>query len=264
MLRPLSLLILIAIVSATMTSCDEAQRDVMASKVMNKIDSALGTYAVAMQRVENGYDAMKASRDKLMEGQIRAEVKAERAKTKVDNAQASVEKIKAAGKKVVAWIDAGEFPVKTGSKTFSKEDLLALGSKLRARLTAAKAHADGMEQTWKTYLSAQKQLGSQYNAAEQQIVELGNQLVILRAKVDALRAQRDAASIAGASGTTIAAQFDNLQNEMDNLFASAETETRLGEAAWKKVASTYAQDSDLLNSLQTSDEQTDDLRDLFD
>ncbi|MCH2153908.1 MAG: PspA/IM30 family protein [Phycisphaerales bacterium] len=257
--------VLIIFGSVVFASCDKAQRDVVADNIMESIDNALGKYDVALKRVENGYDSMKKSRDALQKGMIKAQVQSERAQEDVDKARKLVENAKKTGKSIMEKINAGEFPVTMANgKSYEKAELVAAAQKVGDRLKVAETTLAGMEATYNTYNTAQSRLKSQFDAASKKLDQMKPQINVLQAKIATLQAQREAASIAGDAGASIADQFENLQGEMDDLFAEAETELRVGEAAWKAMEDEMTDDDDLLAEFQTSDDQLQNLEGMFD
>ncbi|MDG2291999.1 MAG: hypothetical protein P8L37_05020 [Phycisphaerales bacterium] len=247
-----------------LVSCDKAQRDVAVDNIMKSIDEALGKYDVALKRVENGYEALRKTSVKIENGMLNAQVRSERAEDVLSESQVRVKRLKQSGATLVDQIKEDKFPLAIGGKSYTKPQAMELAAKVKDALQRAQEKLQGDEQVLSTYNTAAAQLSSQFNLAEEKLNKMRSDISLIKVKVGALKAQREAAGIAGDSGASIADQFESLQTEMDNLFVETETSLRQDQAAWARMETEMKGDDDLLESLQSEESQLDELERMFD
>lgn len=216
--------------------------------LVDTIDAAIGEFRVKRAEVAEGIERLKESEGKLRRGQIRCEVKAEQlAKelTEIDDKNARAFSSLGTLRELIA---AGE-PAVLGGREYSvaqlqvlAEDVISLHKSLKTQYEGIGGAKVLLDETAKTLLT---KLGQ----AQSRIFSMENQLREIDAKIMALDTMRGAAGTTGSSGETLAANFKDVQNELNDLYVQVETELRIEEEDWK---GSLARESDVEQFIQGS------------
>ncbi len=199
-----------------------------------QIDKALGEYTVRRTEVKTGITNLEQSAKKIQEGQISSEVQAEQLTQKLAavnekkaGAQASLTRLR----DLVAKAE----PATLGGKQYSVAELQSMAENLITAFKSLETQSSGIEKARDLLTSNAKTLHAKSDQAKAMIDSMHSQLETIDAKLLALTTMRDAAKTAG-SGSDLADNFKQVQDQINALYVKVETNLRVEEQSWKTAS----------------------------
>lgn len=223
----------VACLSLTFAGCGP-RSEVIKDKVMDQINTMIGKTEIKEKKVETMMADIEKAFPPLTEGKIKAKVEAGQLEKRIVEIEEKIADAEASLKTLQGYLTTGE-PVQLAGKTYSTADLASQAGKviqahksLTADLTAMKAAKSQLEQS-------ATELEERLETGRQQLATLKAQHKQIQGYLVSLNAQKKARAVAGESDTTLAANFENLQKEMNELDADVQTQLGVESEKWKEV-----------------------------
>ena len=205
---------------------------VVKTDVVAAIDARLGEVRVRQTEMHQRVSGLSQGIDRLREGQITTEVRAEQIAKRVERAAALQLRAESALGSLRDLIAAKTGAV-LGGKTYSPQELNPLGERVAAAVEAVRGQRTALEQAQRTLTESAVKLRARVEEGRLALSQLQNQLTLVDGKIDSLTVLRDAATIAGATDGSLANQFQTVQADLDSLYGKVEAGLRIEEDRWK-------------------------------
>jgi len=205
--------------------------------LVDQIDAAIGEYRVKQTEVKTAISNLNGSMMKLMEGKIKSEVQAEQLdsqlvslKEKKQAAQGSLGKLRD--------LIAKNEPAVLGGKSYSVVELQGMAEKVISAHKSLETQSKGIERARDILSNNAKTLGDRMSQGQATIANMQSQIEEIDAKILALSTMQDAAKTAGGDSASLAANFKDVQDQVNSLYAKVETNLRMEEESWKQASAT--------------------------
>lgn len=199
-----------------------------------QIDKALGEYKVKQAEVRSGVAGLEQAAKKIQEGQISSEVQAEQLGQRLTSVNERKSAAQASLTKLRDLIAKNE-PATLGGKPYSVADLQSMAERLITAFRSLETQAEGIQKARDLLLASAKTLQAKADQAKAAIDSMKGQLETIDAKLLALSTMREAARTSG-SGSDLASNFKDVQEQINGLYAKVETNLRMEEQSWKTVS----------------------------
>jgi len=205
---------------------------VVKTDVVAAIEARLGEVRVRQTEMHQRVSGLSQGIDRLREGQIATEVRAEQIAKRVERASTLQLRAESALGRLRDLIAAKTGAV-LGGKTYSPQELNPLGERVAAAVEAVRGQRTALEQAQRTLTESAVKLRARVEEGRLALSQLQNQLTLVDGKIDSLTVLRDAATIAGATDGSLANQFQTVQADLDSLYGKVEAGLRIEEDRWK-------------------------------
>lgn len=205
---------------------------VLRSDATAAIDQQLGEIRVKRAEAHTRVERLSAAMDRLREGQITTEVRAEQLAKRVERA-AALQARSEEGLRRLRDLIAARSEATLGGVTYSPQALSSLGNRLASALEAVRSQHAALEQARAMLVESAVRLNTRWEEGRAAMGELRDQLTIIDAKIESLTYLRDAAEVAGAADGSLARQFQRVQSDVAVLYGKVEAGLRLEEDRWK-------------------------------
>jgi len=205
---------------------------VVHTDVVTAIEGRLGEVRVRQGEMNHRLASLSAAMEKLREGQITTEVKAEMVGKRVQQTAALQVRAENALVRVREFVAANE-PATVGGHTYSQIELNHMAERVMAALEAVRGQRSILEQGLRMFTDTAAKLRERYEQGRFALSQLQNQFALINGKVESLTILRDAASIAGASDGSLAGQFQRARSDLDSLFGVVDSQLRIEADRWQ-------------------------------
>jgi len=218
-----------------------ARGEVAKKKILKKLDSWLGESDVQRTEIERGIKGMDDAVEKLGDSRRHAQVQAEMLSKEINTNKKKIEDSKNALTKLKANLAAFEtdakFSVSYGNKTYTKkDDLDKMATSVIAYHKTLVSQTESMERRLQTYETTAATLKAREDEGRTKLVEMKNSLKELDAKVELVKAQKQAAEALNESDKTFADSVQGIEDKIKNLDLTTETALRKEEEKWKEYS----------------------------
>lgn len=213
--------------------------DVVKDTVLKQIDLLIGDLQVNRAKIERGIAAAESSLQPLVEGKIRAQVEADQLARKIGQISRSISEAEDSLRTLKDYLAAGE-SVELAGKTYTIEELNTQAKRVISAHGVLSEQLKTMQQAEARLQDQVSVFESRHTEAKQRIAELKSQITVIdtnSASLDSMRAARQAA---GASGDTLAANFDKLQDEVNSLDVKVQTLLGVEDEKWEESTAATA------------------------
>jgi len=205
---------------------------VVKNDVVAAIETRLGEIRVRQTEVHQRVSGLAQGIDRLREGQITTEVRAEQIAKRVERT-AALQVRAESGLGRLRDLIAANVAATLGGKTYSPQELNPLGERVAAAVEAVRGQRAALEQAQRMLTESAVKLRARVEEGRLALSQLQNQLTLVDGKIDSLTVLRDAATIAGATDGSLANQFQTVQADLDSLYGKVEAGLRIEEDRWK-------------------------------
>jgi len=229
------------IFAASLVGCG-ARGEVAKEKVLSQIDRLLGETEVQKKQLEISLRDMRKAVDTINEGRISATVQLEKMAEKVEAQEARVGKYKGDLTVLATKIKEGQ-SVSLGGKSYNPDELKVVADKVVDLTKSANKELESLRRSRKNLEVAVNSLTSRHTEAKEKLVALEGRVREFDSKISELKTLKDARALAGDSDKTLAANFEALEKQIDDIHTKTETELRVEQERWKDVsAKTHTDD----------------------
>jgi chromosome segregation ATPase len=198
-------------------------------KVVDRIDELLGDFEVKREDVGTQVEKLEKSVDGLRREQVKTEIQAEQLVAEETVLKEGLDELRAALETHRRLLDSKESAV-LGGKTYTPDQLEVRAARL---VRAYRQKQSRWKATNTSRLLLEKTAAALRETVDKRrakVNELGNQLKEIDAKLIALDTLRSASDSAGEDGRSIASDFEEVEDEMDALYAKVEANLRVEES----------------------------------
>lgn len=211
--------------------------EVLKDKVMDQIDALIGKTEIKEKKVEQMMADIEKAFQPLTEGKIKAKVEASQLEKKISDTEQKIADAEASLKTLQGYLSQDQ-PVELAGKTYSKDELKGQANKVIQAHKALASEVAAMKGAKAKLERSAAELDERINSGKQQLTTLKSQHKQIQTYLVSLNAQKKARSVAGQGDTTLAANFENLQKEMNELDADIQTQLGVEDERWKQVTAT--------------------------
>jgi chromosome segregation ATPase len=229
------------IFAASLVGCG-ARGEVAKEKVLSQIDKLLGETEVQKKEMEISLRNMHQAVEKLNEGRISATVQLEKMQEKVEAQEARVNKNKDNLAALATKIKEGQ-SVSLGGKSYNPDELKEIADKAVDLTKSAKKELESLRRSQKNLEVAVSSLTTRHKEAKEKLSALEGKVREFDSKIAELKTLKDARALAGDSDKTLAANFEALEKQIEDIHTKTETDLRVEQERWKDVsAKTHSDD----------------------
>ena len=232
--------VLIAVVGTSkMGTYVEVGRESLA----DKIGKAIGEFRVKRTEARNGIAKLENSVKRLRQGQIMSEVESEQIAKRLETISEKKAAVESSLGKLRELIVKNE-PAILGGKEYSVADLQSLAEKMINTYKSSETQATGIEKARAILIKNANSLKVKVTQAKERIIAMKSQLDEVDAKLLALSTMQEAAETAGGGPEALAANFEDVQDQLNSLYAEVETGLRMEEMSWQEASALGSVDVD--------------------
>lgn len=231
-MKKLTLLLLLGLVAG----CG-ARAEVAKEKLLAKIDSMLGEMDVKRKEIEISVNALKEGIDGLRKAKIKAQVKGDQVKRQAAPFEEKLKSLDTTLSKLRDHLASGE-AAEIGGKTYSPDELKAMGDKVLAVRKELVAQIEGFQKSQMSLQKVVDSLDRKQTEYQQSLSRLESQIAEIDSKSIALKAMKDASAAMGETDKTLAANVDDLENKVNDLYSDVEAELLAEDEEWNETATT--------------------------
>jgi chromosome segregation ATPase len=203
-------------------------------QLLGQIDKLLGETEVQKKQIELQVGNARKAVETLAEAKIKAQVRSEQMAKKVAAQEEKLNELKTYLATLRDHLGA-EQPVVLAGKTYSKDELKALADKVIKLHKEGSAELESLKRSQANLDLATASLADRHKDANSKLVAMENRVREFDAKIEQLKAMREARQAVGDRDLTLAANFQQLEKQIDDLHAKTEAELRLEEERWKTL-----------------------------
>jgi chromosome segregation ATPase len=222
-----------ALAAALLMGCG-ARTEVMKDKVVAKIDNMLGELDVKKKEVELSMAEMENAKKDLQKGRIKVEVKAEQLGDNATELENKIGALDASLKKLRDLLATGE-DAEIAGKTYTQAELNDMAKKLITQRGSYEKQMDSLKKSQTMLESRAAKIDEMVKSYSAQLDKLKTKISEIDANMVALKAMQETSGVGG-EDQTLAQSFGELEDKVDDLYASLETELRMEEAMFDEAS----------------------------
>lgn len=208
---------------------------VVQENVLKKIDVLIGESEVKRKQVEQGIANGERALQPLAEGKIRAKVEADQLQRKIDEVERKISDAEASLKTLQTYLTKGQ-SVELAGRTYTIDDLNIQARKVIDAHKTLTVEIQSMKTAYGKLLERANTLEKRHDQAKHNLVTMKSQISQIDTNIVLLNSMKQARQAAGDGGTTLAANFEKLQSDINALDARIQTEISLEDANWQEVS----------------------------
>ena len=208
----------------------EARMEVAKERVLDKIDSLLGSMDVKRKYIEISLNGLKEGINNLRKAKIRSQVSNEQVESQARPLEEKLVSLDAALKILRGYLEANK-PVEIAGKTYSQEELNNLTDRILQTRKTYVGQLAGFHEAEKRLDRVAATLERKQLDLQQRLTAIEGQLAVIDSNRIALVAMQKSAEAMGNDGS-LAQSLDTLQAKVNALYADVEVELRTEDAKW--------------------------------
>ena len=219
-----------------------ARAEVAKEKLLAKIDSMLGEIEVKRKEIEISINVLKEGIDGLRKAKIKAKVKQDQIQRQANPIEQKIAQVDNT-LKVIRDSLASEQTVEIGGKDYSPAELKTMADKVIQARKSLQSQLGGFQKSIASLQKVVDSLERKQNDYQHRLTRLEAQVAEIDSKAVALKAMQDASTAMGESEKTMAANIDNLEDKVADLWADVESELLAEDEKWNEVEAVEQIDS---------------------
>jgi len=212
-----------------------ARVEVAKDKLVQKIDSMLGSMDVQRKQIEIGVRGLKAGIDTLRKAKIKAQVCGDQITRQAKPVEEKIASTDAALKTLRGHLEANK-PVEIAGKPYSPEQLKDLAGRVLMARKACSVQLAGFRDSQARLGKVVVTLDGKQQEAEKRLADIESEIALIDSSRISLSAMKRAAEAMGGVDEGMAKNLDGLQEKVANLHADVEAELRSEDANWTTSA----------------------------
>lgn len=213
--------------------------------LVDRIESSLGEYRVRRESVRRKIASLEQALERVHLAEKTAETRSE----EIEGKLATIERRLQGGKEVLARLREGigsDQAVELAGRTRSPKEQRKLVEDLLPLCEALQTQAGSYARVRDVLNRSAAKLRDDRARGKETLDSIRREAELVDARLGALEAVREAATIAGASDGSLAKQFQQLQTEIDELTVKVGAEAKLEDEKWAELAERSSKDLDAI------------------
>jgi hypothetical protein len=212
-----------------------ARYEVARDQILARIDKLLGETEIQKKQVEIQLANARNAVSTLAAGKIKAQVRSEQVAKKIAAQEEKTQKLKDYLATLRPYLSS-PVPVTIAGRNYTREEIAMLADKVVRQHKDAQEEVASLNRTKENFTAAAASLEERHHQAQQALDVMEKRVTLFEAKIDELRALKQARAMMGdENDQTLAAHFKQMEKQIDDLHANTEADLRHEERRWRTV-----------------------------
>ena len=217
----------VAAILPIFAGCGDARTEVIKDHIVEKIDKAIGEFKVRRKEIELNIAKLERSLKNLKEGAVTSEVKSKQFGREIEEIDGALEQYKVALGTLRDHLSSSAEPIVMSGKEYTKDQLKEMSAKVIKSHKNATTIRDGKQKAKDILAASAEKLNKRQEKGKEQIAIMEAQLDEIDAKLIAVNSIRESAELAGSDEATLSENFEQVQGQINDLFAKVEVASAL-------------------------------------
>ena len=230
-------------------------------KVIERIDSILGTMDVQRKEIEVSVDAFEDALLDLRKAKVKAQVKRDQIARKISLSENSISGHDNALRQMKVQLTSAS-DVQSNERSYSKSELSELTRRVLQQREVSAVQRTGFQQAEKCLSNVVAMLDSKQTEYQGKLLAIKHQLSIIDSNWLALKAMQDAAKTMDVTNESFSQNVAKLEEKVENLYAEVEAELLVEDVRWQKDGVLESVDQ-IVASMASSDDLVGEIDSIF-
>lgn len=226
--------VVVAALSVTSIGGCGSRAEVVQEKLLKKIDGLIGETEVKRKQIAERIINMEQALKPLAEAKIKAKVEADQRQRRIDEIEQKISDAENSLMSLQSYLTSSR-TVELAGKTYTPEDLNGQARKVIEAHKTLSQELKAMKEAHAKLADRANILEQRHDEAKKKLAAMKSQVKRIDANMASLQAMKEARQAAG-EGATLAENFEQLQDEINDLDVKIRTEIGIEDEEWEDVS----------------------------